>query len=167
MEETTLFRRLPKENTLKKSKRFFWVKKNQVVEIITFLLMLDFFYEGIFKIIHLIGYETWLSDKPILKFFYGGLAYIIPVFEIGISILVAIPKYRKTALYIIILSQMIFITWILKIFPFTHLVFNPFHSYFIPPRWFYKIIFSLIVAWLALVALYPLAKMELQTYRTK
>lgn len=164
MEETTLSRRLPKEEILHNPNRLHGSVRNKIIEVICFLLMVYFFYEGIFKIIHIIGYGHWLSNKPYLENAKSLLQYGIPIVEISISILVAIPRYRKIALYAIILSQLIFIAWIWNIFPFKSLIFSPYHSYIIRPKWLDKMLFALSVSWVSVIAIYLLLK---NTFKTK
>lgn len=158
MEETTLSGRLPENNVISKSRSFNKLNKNLIVEVICFLLMLYFFYEGIFKVIHIIGFEKWLSNKPYVKSLSPILAYTIPVVEIVVSIFMMLPRFRKTALYFFIATQLLFIIWIWNMYPFKDLIFSPYHSYLIRPKWFDKMISALLLCWMAVIALYLLIK---------
>jgi uncharacterized membrane protein YphA (DoxX/SURF4 family) len=167
MKKGTLIENISKVTTTKKILSISWVNKDFFIEIVCFLLMIYFFYEGIYKIVHLSGYGNWLFDKPYLGAISGFLKFAIPIFEIALSVLLLTPFKKRMVLYFVLLSQIIFVIWILNIFPFKRLIFNPYHSYWIRPRWFDKIIFTLCVSWVSLIGIYLLTKNQTRTTEKK
>lgn len=129
------------------------LSKKWLYEFICFLLMLNFFYEGIYKIAHFGHWTFWITSEPFLR--SGGfvLKYLIPTFEILIAFSLLTDKKRSIGLYSIIIAEILSIMWIMSVYIFTNYLFWPYHALWEDPSWMQKMIFGLILSWLALVAI--------------
>src|SRR5687767_4424249 len=90
MEETTLSDYA--KSRFRKFISFSRINRNVIIEAICFLLMLNFFYEGIHKIAYLANYGFWLSREPLIKSIGKFLQYSIPVIEVIIALLISKSK---------------------------------------------------------------------------
>jgi methylamine utilization protein MauE len=124
-----------------------------IVEVICLLLVLNFFYEGIYKIAYFENYAFWLRHMPFLKPVAMGLNYLIPIGEIVLSFMLLVSRYRIGALYATVLISVIFILYLMSSFLFSHLLFWPYHALWEKPTWMQKMLISLGWAWLALAAI--------------
>jgi len=126
------------------------LSKKLILDIISIALILNFFYEGIQKLVYLDFYGFWISHAPLIKNFGKMFKYLIPTTEIAIAALLMIPRYRGIALMGIIFMQMCLILWIMSVYLFTGYLFWPYHALWNSPTWMQKMMYSLIIAWLAL-----------------
>jgi hypothetical protein len=124
-----------------------------VVEVIYMILILNFFYEGIYKIAYWSSFSIWLHHAPLLKPIWVILTYAIPLGEIILALSLISPTYRLTALYISIPVLIVFILWIMGVFLFTHRLFWPYHALWKKPTWMEKMMISLGFCWLAFIAI--------------
>jgi len=125
------------------------MKKHVLIEILCFLLMANFFYEGVYKIAYFGNWEFWITGEPIMKPIAVMLKYAIPAIEIILSLLLFSPSYRAFAVYGIICLQFIFIFWVMSVYFFTHYLFWPYHALWDKPTWMQKLIYALFLSWLA------------------
>lgn len=128
-------------------------KNKTITEIICFLLMLNFFFEGINKIAYFEMYSWWATHKPLIKQIGGILSFFVPALEIAIAIFLLIPKYRKIALYAVIAAEIIFILWVMSVYLFTSILFWPYHAIWKDPTWMQKMLYGLLLSWLAFIAI--------------
>lgn len=127
--------------------------KKGITEIIFYLLMLNFFYEGIYKIAYWQQYGFWMIHEPILKQVGKVLQYIIPVGEILLALAFLTSRFRKAALYTTIIVEVIFIFWVVSVYLFTHYLFWPYHAIWSKPTWMQKMAFALGLSWLSFIAI--------------
>ena len=123
-----------------------------IVEIICLVLMLNFFYEGIYKIAYWSDYAFWVKHAPLLKPVWQILTYAIPVGEIALALSFMVPKFRVKALYISIGVLFVFVLWVMSGFLFTNRIFFPYHALWEKPNWMDKMLISLGFGWLAFTA---------------
>jgi len=119
-----------------------------VIEVICWILLLNFFYEGVYKLIYFHQYALWLRYEPFQRPVTGVLAYVIPIGEILLSFLFLIPSCRVTAFYISIIVLVGFVIWIMSSILFTHTMFWPYHALWDKPTWIQK-----ILIWLSFMAI--------------
>jgi hypothetical protein len=124
-----------------------------IVEIICLILLLNFFYEGIYKIAYWGNYAFWVKHAPLLRPIWQLLTYIIPVGEIALALSFLAPKFRIKALYISIGVLIVFVLWVMSSYLFTSRLFWPYHALWEKPTWMQKMLISLGLSWLALTAL--------------
>ena len=126
--------------------------KKIIVEIICLILLLNFFYDGVYKIAYLNNYGFWLHHAPLLRPVADILTYVIPVGEIVLSLALLIPSYRVSALYSIIGVLIVFVLWVMSVYLFTHRLFWPYHALWQKPTWMQKMLISMGMCWLAFIA---------------
>ncbi|MDO6430715.1 hypothetical protein Q4E93_08955 [Flavitalea sp. BT771] len=124
-----------------------------IVEIVCFILMMNFFYDGIYKVAYWQNFGVWMYYAPLLDPVSGVLKYSIPIGEIILAISFFLPRFRKWALYVSIGTLLIFVFWIMTVSLFTHRLFWPFHALWAKPNWVEKMLFALAFCWLSFVAL--------------
>src|SRR5690606_4140471 len=103
-------------------------EKTWLYECIGFLLILNFFYEGIQKLAYLHVYSFWVNHAPIIRKFGAMLQYAVPFVEIAIAVLLIIPRYRSIALVTIIAVETGFILWVMSVYLFTGYLFWPYYA---------------------------------------
>ena len=154
MEETTLSGRLPKGNTVKKSNRLYSTNKNKVIEVICILLMLNFFYEGIYKIAYLKYWGFWVAHEPLIKSIGIFLKFAIPLIDLALVIGILKPAHRILAMYGIIITQLLFVFWVMSVYLFTGDLFWPYHAFWADKStWLQKMSYALLLCWLAFIVI--------------
>lgn len=128
--------------------------KTWLYDLICFVLVLNYFYEGIQKLAYLDVYGFWITHAPIIKRFGIILKYAVPISEIVIAALLLIPKGRKVAFIASILMQIGFILWVMSVYLFTGYLFWPYHALWDNPTWMQKMVYGLTLAWLALTGIF-------------
>ncbi|HWK04803.1 MAG TPA: MauE/DoxX family redox-associated membrane protein [Puia sp.] len=124
-----------------------------IVEIICLTLLLNFFYEGIYKIAYWSNYAFWVKHAPLLKPVWQILTYVIPIGEIVLALAFMVQKFRVKALYILIGVLMVFVLWVMSGYLFTHRLFWPYHALWEKPTWMQKMLISIGLCWLAFMAI--------------
>lgn len=127
--------------------------KKWLYECICFVLILNFFYEGVQKLAYLDVYSFWVNHAPIIRKFGAMLQYAVPLAEIAIATLLMIARYRSIVLFAIIVVEIVFILWVMSVYLFTGYLFWPYHALWDNPTWMQKIVYGLMLAWLAFAAL--------------
>jgi len=128
--------------------------KKIIAEIICFVLLMYWFYEGIYKVVHLSDFGLYITHAPLLKSIGRVLKYVIPFGEVGLAILFVIPKYKMASLYISIGLLIAFLLWIMSVYLFAHrLFFSPYHAWWQKPIWMHKMLISLGLCWFGFVAI--------------
>jgi len=97
--------------------RIFFIKN--LIFITTWLLIFLFVYAAISKLLDYQKFEVQLGQSPVLTQFSGLVAWLIPVLEIMISILLYLPKCRIFGLYAAFTLMMIFTAYIIIITSFS------------------------------------------------
>jgi hypothetical protein len=123
------------------------------LELIVLVLVLNFFYEGIYKIAHWNEYSTWLHRAPLIRPFWVPLTYMIPIGEIALAGTLLVTSYRIKALYWIIILLIVYILWMGSIHVFSGQLFWPYHSLWKNPNWSEKVFISLGLSWISMIAL--------------
>lgn len=124
-----------------------------IVEVICLILLLNFFYEGIYKVAYWSNYAFWMKHAPLLKPVWQILTYAIPVGEIALALAFLAPKFRVRALYVSIGVLFVFVLWVMSGYLFTTQLFWPYHALWEKPTWMQKMLLSLGMSWLALTAI--------------
>ena len=127
--------------------------RKRIAGILCWILLLYFFYEGICKVAYFQQFALWIRFAPLLKPVSGLLAYGLPVGELVLSFLFLFSSLRVSALYIAISGLLIYILWIMSVILFTHYVFTSYHVPWENFTWFQKMLVSLLLGWLAVIAL--------------
>ncbi|HEY8896479.1 MAG TPA: hypothetical protein VIM79_16750 [Niastella sp.] len=117
------------------------------IEIVCFLLMINFFYEGIYKLAHFQQYSIWLTREPLIWSAGKILKFIIPLVEIALSILVTIKSKRLFALRTIIIIEVLLLMWVMSVYLFTRYLFWPYHAFWGKTTWMQNMCFALCLIW--------------------
>ncbi|WP_152270594.1 MauE/DoxX family redox-associated membrane protein [Agriterribacter humi] len=131
-------------------------------EFVCLVLILNFFYEGIQKLAYSDAYGFWITHAPVIKKFGAVLQYAVPLIEIAIAILLIIARYRSIAFIAIIVAEIVFILWVMSVYLFTGYLFWPYDTLWDDATWMQKMIYSLILAWLAFAAISYNGKKEIE-----
>jgi len=87
--------------------------RKSVLEIISFLFILLFVYTAVSKFLDYENFRAVIGQSPLLTRFAPMLAIVVPVAEIIIALLLAIPRYRRAGLYASFAMMMLFTTYII------------------------------------------------------
>ena len=123
-----------------------------IVEVICFVLMMNWFYEGIYKVAYFQQFGFYITHAPLLRTVGGVLKYVIPLGEVGLALLFLVPKYRKAVLYSTIAVLMLYVFWIMSVYLFTGYIFWPYHALWEKPTWMQKMLVSLGMCWMAFIS---------------
>lgn len=93
-----------------------------IVEVICSLIMLLFVYAALSKFMDFEQFKVQLGQSPILFPFVTIIAWVVPVMELLISVLLVITKYRLLALYASLSLLVMFTTYILMITHFSDFI---------------------------------------------
>lgn len=126
------------------------LSKKGLYDFIILLLILNFFYEGIQKLAYLEVYGFWITHAPIIRRLGLILKYAVPLSEISIAVLLMIPRYREIGFIAIVVMEIGFILWVISVYLFTGYLFWPYHALWDDPTWMQKMVYALMLAWLAL-----------------
>jgi len=123
------------------------------VEIICFMLLMNWFYEGVYKVAYWSSFSIYLKHAPLLKPVWQVLAYGIPVGEIALALMFLFQRQRTWALYISIGALMVFVLWVMCVYLFTGYLFWPYHALWAKPTWVQKMLMSIAMCWLAFMSI--------------
>ena len=124
-----------------------------IVEVICFVLLMNWFYEGVYKVAYWGKFSSYIKHAPLVKPVWQVLAYGIPVGEIALALMFLFPRQRVRALYITIGALMVFVLWIMSVYLFTEYLFWPYHALWAKPTWLQKMLISLGVCWVTFAAI--------------
>ena len=125
--------------------------RQHIAEILLFIVVLDLFFEGIWKITFRSSFSAWLHNAPFIKPFSTPLTYAIPIVEIATALCLLVSKFRIAALNIIILLEFSYIIWIALFHAFSYRLCWPYQEWWEKPFWIREAAIALTVAWLALI----------------
>lgn len=95
------------------------MKRQLIIEIIATLFILLFVYAATSKLLDYEKFRVQLGQSPMLTAFAGWVAWIIPLVEIVISIMLAVPRWRLSALYASFCLMVMFTGYIIAILKFS------------------------------------------------
>ncbi len=87
--------------------------RSTIHTIITSLLIFLYVYTAVAKLITLDKNEAVLSHLPFIGSYAGVLALSIPIAELLIVVLLLVPRYNKTGLYLSLILLVIFTAYLL------------------------------------------------------
>lgn len=96
--------------------------KNSLIEIASYLYVLLFVYASVSKILDFENFQVQLGQSPLLSAFAGVAAYAVVVGELGISLLLVIPRLRIIGLYLSVALMAMFTTYIIIILNFSSFI---------------------------------------------
>lgn len=93
----------------------FIMKRSVFVDVVAFLFVLLFVYTATSKFLDFSLFKEQIAESPILAPIAGGIAWIVPISEVIISIMLLLPNWRTRGLYFALGLMMVFTTYILLI----------------------------------------------------
>jgi hypothetical protein len=130
---------------------------------ICFILTINFFYDGMYYLVNHHVYQLWLGNLPYLKGPNKVLSILIPLCEIFAALSLFVSKWRRGTLISIIVALMVFELYLMLTLTFNSRLYLPLHAFWGHTVWLYKMIYSIALAWLALLAV----KLMPKGYNTK
>lgn len=98
------------------------MKKNAIIEIISFLFVFLFLYAAVSKLIDYQKFRAQLGQSPMLTSFADWVSWIVPAVEIGISTMLVFPRWRLLGLYAAFSLMVMFTAYIVMITKFSEYV---------------------------------------------
>ena len=95
------------------------MKKTFIIEIICFLFILLFTYAGLMKLMDVQKFTVQIGQSPLLTDFAGVVAWGIPITELLIAGLLAIPRLRLVGLHASFSLMVMFTAYIIAILQFS------------------------------------------------
>lgn len=95
------------------------MKKTFIIEIICFLFILLFTYAGLMKLMDVQKFTVQIGQSPLLTDFAGVVAWGIPITELLIAGLLAIPRLRLAGLHASFSLMVMFTAYIIAILQFS------------------------------------------------
>jgi uncharacterized membrane protein YphA (DoxX/SURF4 family) len=71
-----------------------------ILEIICLLYILLFVYAAVSKLMDFDNFQVQLGQSPLLSALAGPISYIVLIVEFGVSIMLGIPKMRRTGFFV-------------------------------------------------------------------
>jgi hypothetical protein len=126
--------------------------RKATIEIICFILLMNWFYEGIYKVVNWGNFSSYMRRAPLIHPIWQILSYAIPLAEVGLALLFLFPKQRQKALYLSIGVLLVYVFWVMTWHFFAFKLFWPFHAIWSKPNWTQKMLMSLGLCWVAFIA---------------
>jgi uncharacterized membrane protein YphA (DoxX/SURF4 family) len=140
--------------------------QNKVVRVICYLYMLLFTYAAFGKLLDFVNFKVQLGQSPLLSAFAEYISWAVPVTELIIVVLLAIPRFRLIGLFASFNLMVMFTAYI-------YIILN--YSSFIPCScggilekldWKEHLLFNLVFILLAVIGILILRKGEQEIYRS-
>lgn len=91
------------------------MKQATIIEIISLLFIILFLYAAISKLMDYSLFKVQIAQSPVLKAYASIVAWIIPVTESIVSLLLFIPRCRAIGLYAAFVLMLLFTGYIIAI----------------------------------------------------
>lgn len=126
-----------------------------LLQLLTGIIILYCYYQGLHKYISFADYSFWLVHTPFIQKQSQLFAYGVPAYYLAIALLLATPKTSTAALWMLLAGETVFVGWVLYMRTYTPHLFWPWHVFWGGKlNWFYKFLEALTVAWLAALLLF-------------
>ncbi|MFV8347187.1 MauE/DoxX family redox-associated membrane protein [Flavobacterium sp. ZB4P13] len=138
--------------------------QNKVVRVICYLYMLLFTYAAFGKLLDFVNFKVQLGQSPLLSAFVEYISWAVPVTELLIVVLLAIPRFRLIGLFASFSLMVMFTAYI-------YIILN--YSSFIPCScggileklgWKEHLLFNVVFVLLAVIGILILRKREQEIY---
>lgn len=139
------------------------MRKTTIIEIICCLLAILFVYASVSKLVDYNTFKLQLSKSPFLTSFSNLVAYTLPIVEISVALLLALPVMRLIGLYASLFLLTLFTAYLIAMLNF---------SYYIPCScggvlsslsWHQHIIFNIVFVALSLMGIFLQARSQKNT----
>jgi uncharacterized membrane protein YphA (DoxX/SURF4 family) len=134
-----------------------------ILELICLLYILLFVYAAVSKLMDFDNFQVQLGQSPLLSAFAGPISYIVLIVEFGVSIMLGIPKMRRTGFFCAFLLMLVFTTYIVFILNYSSFVPCSCGGILEKMGWTEHLIFNIVFTVLALAA-YLAERRNTETY---
>lgn len=124
------------------------------------LLLFNFFYDGIYKFNDMPWFKLWLTSLPHINKYIPFFSHAIPISEMALCTLLAIPMIRLQALYISFWYLLIYQAYLVWAFSWNIVLIPPYHIYWLHPTWFQVVIYNII---LISISFFAIISIEIKT----
>lgn len=127
--------------------------RNIIVETICLLFVLLFVYAGASKLMDFENFKVQLGQSPLLSAFASWVSWLVPILEIGIALLLMIPRWRSMALLASLSLMVMFTTYIFIILNYSSFVPCSCGGILEKMSWRTHLVFNVVFVFFALLAL--------------
>lgn len=128
-------------------------RNKNIIEIISLLFVLLFLYAAMSKILDFENFQVQLGQSPLLSAFANFFSYLIPAVEVGISILLILPRYRIYGLWGALCLMTMFTAYIFIVLHFSSFVPCSCGGILEKMSWNVHLIFNLLFVALAIIGI--------------
>ena len=89
--------------------------KSIIVDIVCFLFILLFVYTAITKLMDPQKFEVRMGQSPLIENYAGFLAYAVPITELTIAVMLAVPLLRMVGLYASFTIMVMFAAYVIAV----------------------------------------------------
>jgi hypothetical protein len=127
--------------------------KKTIVEIICLLYVLLFVYAAVSKLLDFENFQVQLGQSPLLSVFAWWVSRLIPAIELGIVVLLAVPKWRNFGLFASLGLMAMFTSYIFIVLHFSSFVPCSCGGILEKMSWNTHLVFNVVFVLLAILAL--------------
>ncbi|MFB3390283.1 MauE/DoxX family redox-associated membrane protein [Flavobacterium sp. LAR06] len=127
--------------------------KNTIIESISLLYVLLFVYAAVSKMLDFENFRVQLGQSPLLSVYAWWVSFAVPAYEILISILLCIPRFKNIGLLFALGLMVMFSAYIFLILNFSSFIPCSCGGILEKMSWKVHLVFNLFFVFLALVAL--------------
>jgi hypothetical protein len=93
-----------------------------IIEIICFLFIVLFVYTASSKLLDYEKFRIELGKSPLLTLYAGWVAWLVPIGELLLAVMLTIPRFRTIALYGSFSLMVMFTTYLIVILNFSYYI---------------------------------------------
>jgi len=94
------------------------MKRITIIEIISYLFIILFVYASMNKLLDVETFRVQIGQSPLLTSIAPWIAWVIPISEILIAVMLSIPRFRLLALYASFTLMIMFTAYIVAVLNF-------------------------------------------------
>ena len=130
------------------------MKRKTVVDIITYLFIILFIYASVNKLIDYDNFSTELGKSPMLTAFAGWVAWVVPVVELIVVVLLTVPRLCLAGLYAAFSLMTMFTAYIVAILRFSDYIPCSCGGVLQNMSWNQHLVFNIVFVLLALAGIF-------------
>lgn len=131
-------------------------KREITIEIIVFLFILLFVYASATKLMDYEKFRIQIGQSPMLTSFSALIAWLVPVMELVVALLLVIPRFRLFALYASFTLMVMFTAYIVAVLNFSSRIPCSCGGVLEKLGWTEHLIFNAVFILMSLVAIFLL-----------
>jgi uncharacterized membrane protein YphA (DoxX/SURF4 family) len=129
------------------------MKRATIIEIICLLFIVLFVYAAANKLMDVEKFRVQIGQSPLLTAFAPWVAWLIPILEIVISVMLTVSRFRLVGLYAAFSLMLMFTTYIIAILSFSEYVPCSCGGILEKLGWTEHLVFNIVFVLLALVGI--------------